>query len=49
VSGAAEPLDTPFLEAGPQEALEAVGSVMSVMDDVVVVQGRANSRAVKEG
>lgn len=49
VTGAADPLDAPFLVAGPQEVLEPVGSVLSVMDDVVVVQGLANSRAVTEG
>lgn len=49
VSGTAEPLDEASLTALPEEVLEPAGSVQSVMDDVVVVQGLANSRALTEG
>jgi hypothetical protein len=49
VSGNAEPLDEASLVALPEDVLEPAGSIQSVMDDVVVVQGLENSRALTEG
>lgn len=49
VSSAAEPLDEASLAALPEDMLEPAGTIQSVLDDVVVVQGLANSRPLTEG
>ena len=49
VSNAAEPLDEASLAAPPEDMLEPAGTIQSVLDDVVVVQGLANSRPLTEG
>ena len=49
VSEGVEPLEESAVAASADDVLEPAGSVLSVLDDVIVVQGQANSRPISEG